>query len=354
MNIFRNKKKFNIGLPPGTIVEPQYKSKEKVTLDLYKYNKSCAEVFKDLSFAEFEKLYQKNDDFCYWLNVSSISDLELIQKLGEKFNLDSLSLEDLLNVDQRAKAEEWENYFYTCLKMVYSNKQNLIAEQLNIFFNKNILITFQEREGDIFDPIRKRIMLNQGKVRAKSINYLFYCLFDLISDSLYNLVISFEDELENLSFKIDENPEQQHFTSLQSLKKQILFFKKYIYQLKEVLSIIQKTDTKYLKPNIDPFWRDLDDHLNDIKEAVESLKELYGSTYDQYYSILNTRMNETMKVLTLSATIFIPLTFICGIYGMNFSYMPELQWKYSYFVLWGLFITITVSLLLYFRSKKWL
>lgn len=344
-----------VGLQPGTLLYTgdQHSSVE-IPITHYTYNhesftKNCY-TFEDDLFIELHPSYVN------WLNIGGIHNVELIKKIGETFNIDSLILEDLLNNSQRPKLEIRDDYIFITLKMIsHSNKKSVYEyEQISFILFSNLLITFQETPFDVFDSIRYRIEKRNGRLRSKKEGYLTYSLIDRIVDNYYIIIEDLEERIDDLEDKVTTEPTKDDFNKILDLKKELLKFRRALTPLKEVSSKFKDSDIyEYLGEDIDIYLCDLQDHIVIANESNDALFNRGNELLQLYHSTISTGMNEVMKVLTMISSIFIPLSFLAGLYGMNFQYMPELTWKYGYFFILTLMISILLGTAYFFKKKKW-
>lgn len=326
-------------------------SKSKIILELISYDRESHDRFDNIEVHELiERLH---GDRVNWINVDGLSNPEILEKLQSHFKLHSLLVDDVLN-DQRPKSEEFDDYLFFTLKMLYRIDDSCIDyEQISFVLGSNFLLSFQEKEGDLFDGFRERIRLDQGKVRKKQSDYLLYRLIDIIVDNYYNVLDRIGDLIEETEDQAYENPSYKTFHDIQSLKKELIFLRKALYPLREALSKIIKGESDFINDDTLPYFSDVYDHVAHLIDSLDTYKDLNSSLLDIHINAMNTRMNEVMKVLTVISTIFMPLTFIVGVYGMNFKYLPELNWRWGYFGVWGVMLAIVVGMLAFFRRKKW-
>ena len=323
----------------------------KIILELITYNRESHDRYDSIEMEDL--LGNMQTDRVNWINVDGLSNLENLEKLQTHFGLHSLLIEDVLN-DQRPKSEEFDNYLFFTLKMLYRIDDSCIDyEQISFVLGANFLLSFQEKEGDLFDGFRERIRLDQGKVRKKQSDYLLYRLIDIIVDNYYNVLDRIGDLIEETEDNAYENPSYKTFHKIQSLKKELIFLRKALYPLREALSKIIKGESEFIHEDTLPYFSDVYDHVAHLIDSLDTYKDLNSSLLDIHINAMNTRMNEVMKVLTVISTIFMPLTFIVGVYGMNFKYLPELNWRWGYFGIWGVMLAIVIGMLAFFRRKKW-
>jgi magnesium transporter len=293
------------------------------------------------------------DDRVNWINIDGLFNQDIIEKIQEKFNLHSLLIDDVLS-DQRPKSEEFDDYLFFSLKMLYRiDGMHFDYEQISFVLGKNFLISFQEKKGDLFDGFRERIRLDQGRVRKRQADYLLYRLIDIIVDSYYNVLDKIGDIIEEMEETVYENPSTDSFQKIQKLKKELIYVRKVLHPLRDALSRLIKGESEFLRDDNNHFFADVYDHVIHLIDSLDTYKDFTSSLLDIHINAMNNKLNEVIKVLTVISTIFIPLTFIVGVYGMNFKFMPELDWKYGYYGVWGIMILIMAGMLGFFRYKKW-
>jgi len=333
---------------------PRPPSDSKVILELIAYNKTVYEKYDNLSA---EELLQKiRPDRVNWINMDGLEDKHTIKAIQEHFNLHALLIEDILD-DQRPKAEEYDDYLFFTLKMLYRIKQGTIEyEQISFVLGHNYLVSFQEKEGDLFDQFRERIRLDQGRVRKKGADYLLYRLIDIIVDNYYTVLDSIGERIEIIedSFSHHLREKQEYtFQRIQRIKKELIYLRKAVYPLRDALSNLLKEESSFIEEENFRYFSDIYDHVIHLTDSIDTYKDLTSGLMDLYINTQNTQLNQVIKVLTIISTIFIPLTFIVGVYGMNFDYMPELRWHYGYGLVWGIMILLSLVMLSYFKIKKW-
>lgn len=297
---------------------------------------------------------EKEIDHISWINVSGIHDVDIVKTIGDDFNLHSLLLEDILNIEQRPKVEVYGENIVVFFKMLYLTDGVLEIEPISLVLGPNYIISFQEKEGDIFDNIRDRIRNGNGKIRKRKSDYLMFALMDAVVDNYFIVMEDIAEKLELLEDRLFEETDNSLLFELQMYRKQIVSMRRSIYPLREVVNKLNRTEFERISDDTERFFRDLYDHTIQIIETIETFKETVSSLKDVYMTGVSNRMNEIMKVLTLIATIFIPITFVAGVYGMNFEYMPELSWKYGYESAWLLMVSMSLAMIVYFKKKKWL
>lgn len=290
-----------------------------------------------------------------WINIDGLNDSSVIEKVGESFDIHPLVLEDVLHTTQRPKLEDHSEYLFLVVRMLYlpPESDELQSEQLSFILTEHCLITFQERTGDVFESIRERIRNNHGRIRKMGADYLLYALMDAIVDNYFLIMEATGEKIEAIEQSMMENPDTVLLNGLYRMKRELLYIRKSTWPLREAVGGLERGESTLLKKKTSPFIRDLYDHTIQVIDTVETFRDMLSGVQDLYLSSMGQKTNKVMQVLTIIATLFIPLTFVAGIYGMNFDYIPELHWKYSYAVFWVVIVLITFCMLLYFRRKKW-
>lgn len=347
-------KNHKLNLPPGTIVYTGNKKQKELILEVFDYNSTFFDN-KKLKTIEESFTYEKEDTIT-WINLNGLNHIDEIEKLCKHFGIHPLTQEDLVSVRQRPKVEDFDDYIFVVAKMLYFDSNfRLKTEHISFILGENYLLTFQESSGDVFDPIRDRLTFSKGRVRQNGSDYLMYTLLDLIIDNYFNIIEVLGQKIEKLEDELFNSSTNDVIAGkIMLLKKQILKIRKAIYPVREVINKLNKSESKLIHSKTGIYFQDLYDHIIQITESVDMHRELIWSLLDLHMTNISNKMNEVMKVLTIIATIFIPLTFIAGIYGMNFEYIPELKYKYSYFILWGVMIVLFGIMIYFFRRKKWL
>jgi magnesium transporter len=352
--MFKKSSKKKAGMSPGSLIHVGEQKVSRVTMSLINYDQERVEQHTCETTGDmFARLPESGIS---WLNITGLHDTGIIQEIGDKFGINALNLEDILNTDQRPKCEIYDDYVYIVMKMIAFDpvRKEIDTEQISLILGENYVISFQEREGDDFEPIRRRLQNSKGRHRRYGADYLLYAMMDVIIDNYYVILEQIGTAIEDLDGQILTDPDHDRLPEIQNFKREILMIRKSIWPLREVVNELQSEETDLITEPISPYLRDLYDHTIQVVETVEIFREMTANIMDLYLSNLSTRMNEVMKVLTIIATIFIPLTFIAGIYGMNFEVMPELHWKFGYPFAWGIMLAIAGVLILYFRKKRWL
>jgi len=342
-------------MPPGTVLHHEDEtSLEPVRINLVNYNDSNLTERNSTKFsADF---FHKEAGEKSWIDVVGIHNSNLIEKIGQHFNLHPLTIEDILNNEQRPKIEDNPNYVYLVVHMIGFDQESLKIdiEQVSLIMGKDYVLSFQEKSGDTFDPVRKRLEIAKGKIREAGPDYLVYSLVDAIVDNYFLVIEQLGNALDQLEDELLDNLQRETFNKTHALKKELMAIRRSVWPMREVVSKMERDQYLQIHDDMNIYIRDLYDHTIEIIDTVEVYRETVGGLVDLYQSMSSNKMNEVMKVLTIISTIFIPLTFITGLYGMNFHYIPELDWRYGYFMVWGISIALVVVMLIVFRRKKWI
>ncbi len=350
----RIKRSKKSGLPPGTLIHIGEKKTEKVRITLIDYDE---EHFQEKEVKTIEECFPfKDKPTVTWINIDGIHNIEPIEKIGKNFNLHPLLLEDIMSTEQRPKIEEFDNHLFIILKMLsYDKKEDeLKAEQVSLILGSNFVISFQESEGDVFDPARERIRTGKGRIRKTGSDYLAYTLMDAIVDNYFLILEKVGERIEDIEEELMADPTKETLQEIHKLKSDMIILRKSVWPLREVISGMERAESPLINDSTRTYLRDVYDHTIQVIDTIETFRDMLSGMLDIYLSSISNRMNEVMKVLTIIATIFIPLTFITGIYGMNFEYMPELHWQLGYPAVWLVMIAVVALMFLYFRRKRWL
>jgi len=346
--------KQKVGLVPGTLVYIGERRIEKVKIRIIDYDET---QFEEKEVEKVEECFPfKDKPTITWINIDGLHDVEVVEKIGKKFGLHPLILEDIVHTGQRPKLEDFGDHIFVVLKMLYYNKEKgeLEAEQVSLIFGKNFVISFQERVGDIFESLRERIRKGKGRVRKTGADYLAYALLDSIVDNYFVILEQLGETIEETEQELATEPDVATLQSIRSFKKEMIFLRKSIWPLREVVNSLERGESPLIHESTGIYLRDVYDHTIQIIDTVESYRDMLSGMLDVYLSIISNKMNEVMKVLTIFAAIFIPLTFVAGVYGMNFSFMPELGWQWGYFAVLLVMAIIGAILIVYFKRKRWL
>jgi len=350
---FIHRRSHKTGLPPGSLVFTGEKQAEQIQITVIDYSVDHLEE-KVLTTAR-EAFTFRDTATVSWIDIDSVHDVEAIQQIGEHFAIHPLVQEDIVNTSQRPKVEEYEGALYIVIKMLYYDEHHrrLEAEQVSLIMGHTYVLSFQEQAGDVFGPVRERLRSGRGRLRQCGTDYLAYALLDVIVDNYFLVLETMSEDIEELEVEVAGNPGQETQRAIGNLHRQLVVLRKAVWPVRELISSLERSESALITADIKPFLRDTYDHAVQVLDVTESLREMVAVLRDAYYAALSHRMNEIMKVLTIIATIFIPLTFIAGVYGMNFDYMPELHMRYGYPVSLLMMLGIGMLLVGYFKWKKW-
>ena len=347
------------GMSPGSLIFTGVKKTDKIEVSLFDYNSNTCKEMKVIDIDELAG-YKDNPNVT-WINITGLHDVNMLDRVGNIFNIHPLVLEDILNVSHSPKIEDYENYLFIVVKMInFNNDDNsLNIEQISIIIGRNYIITFQEREGDVFEPLRERIRTAKGLVRKYGEDYLAYRLLDSIIDNYFIVLENFDENIEEIEDQILSQTDDSSLEQIHHLRKELVKLRRAVSPLREMIFTIEKEKFQFIQKSTFVYLRDLSDHVKQIIDTIENYREFINGLLDVYLSSASHRMNEVVKLLTIISTIFIPLTFIVGIYGMNFRTdvskwnMPELNWWLGYPFVMGLMLIIAVCLIIFFKKKRW-
>ena len=343
-----------VGLPPGSVVYTGEQKVETVRITLFDYDE---DQFKERKLDNIEDAFDyKSTPTVSWINIDGLHDVSITEKIGKHYGLHPLVQEDIVSTAQRPKLEDMDTTLYVVLRMLhYDNSTHSVrSEQISLVLGTNFVISFQESIGDVFDPIRDRIRNAKGRIRKMGADYLIYVLLDAIVDNYFLILEKIGERIEVLEDELISNPTQATLAQIHQFKREMIFLRKSVWPLREMIGNLDRSESNLIQATTHPYLRDIYDHTIQVIDTMESFRDMVSGMLDTYLSSLSNRMNNVMKVLTIIATIFIPLTFVAGIYGMNFENMPELKWKYGYLGVWSIMLAILGGMLVYFRRKKWL
>ncbi|MFW6141725.1 MAG: magnesium/cobalt transporter CorA [Candidatus Saliniplasma sp.] len=348
------------GMPSGSLVHVGEQKMKDTKITLMDFTE---DHFEDVKVKDIEECKKYKDKATTtWINIDGLHDIEKIEELGGFYGLHPLLMEDILNTYQRPKYEEFEDHLFLVFKMVYLDikKRHIIREQVSVVIGENFILTFQEKSGDVFDPIRNRIKKEGSRIRGNKADFLAYTLIDAVVDNYFVVLEEFGERIENIESELIDNPEQETLYKIHNTKRDMITLRKSVWPLREVINGFLREDSPLIRDSTKIYLRDLYDHTIQVVDTIETNRDILSGLLDLYLSSISNRMNEVMKVLTIIATIFIPLTFVAGIYGMNFDpdasplNMPELGWYFGYPITIFVMLIIAVVMVIYFRRKKWL
>jgi magnesium transporter len=342
------------GLPPGTLVFTGEQRLENVTIQVIDYDEEKFQIIDAKTVDEC--LPFKDTPTVTWMNIAGLHDVAIMEKLGEHFGFHSLLLEDILNTSQRPKYEDFEEYAFLVIKLPHHDVETdeVRMEQISIVLAANFVVSFQEVPADPFEKIRERIRTAKGRIRKAGSDYLAYALLDAVVDHYFVILESLGDRVEVLGEETVSDPTPRTLHTIQTLKRELANLRRSIWPLREVVGSLARGESPLVKKSTEIYLRDVYDHTIQVVETIETFRDMVSGMFDTYLSSVSNRMNEIMKVLTIIATIFIPITFVAGVYGMNFQHMPELSRPWGYPAALGVMLAVCIAMLAYFRRKRWL
>src|ERR1035437_9845931 len=353
MSRYIEKKKEDIGLSPYALVFRGQKKTRNILLRAMDFN------LEDVSETEIkatdELLALNKSDKLSWLNIDGLDNIDLMENLAHIYKIDNNILSDVMNPSARPKMQEFDNGIFVTIKMVQSNEEDdlLTVENLSIIIADNILISFQEQPGIVFEPIRERIRRHKNKIRTSGSDYLAFALLDVVVDNyIYNIGLLGE-KIESLEEDMTNDPKKELLDDINAFKRELNFFRKNIKPAKEMILNLTKLDSEFIHDENTVHFRELQDNINEASELTDSYREILYDQLSIYHSSMSTKLNEIMRVLTIISVIFIPITFIVGVYGTNFVNVPELHWNYGYYIMWAIMVSTTLGMLWFFKRKKW-
>lgn len=348
----RNREKSK-GQSPGALIFIGTPRVDTVKIRVIDYD---ASTLTDQEIADISDISHFNDtETVTWININGLHNVEFIGKVGQIFDLHPLVLEDILNTGQRPKIEEFDSYIFIALKMIRYDADNgmVLNDQLSIVLGHRFVLTFQEQPGDVFNPVRNRLKRQKSRIRGTGTDYLAYALMDTVVDNYIHIIEGIGEKIEDLEGEILTGDDTGVMENINTFKREINYLRKSIRPAKEAVNKLVRLDNDIIDETTLPFLKDLQDLTHHAAEAIDTYRDLLTDQLNIYNSVMANRMNDIMKILTIFAAIFIPLTFFAGIYGTNFDYLPELHYKYSYFIFWGVLIVVAVALLYFFKRKQW-
>jgi magnesium transporter len=346
--------KDEIGLSPQELVFRGQRKVDEVLLRIMDFNESKVEEKFIKSATDLQEYL--NNESVTWFNVDGLHDLELIQDIGAALQLDQLLLADVLETNARPKVHEYENWIFLSLKMVQYNEdeKHFSVENLSIIFNGNILISFQEKKRDVFEPVRDRIRNHKRTLRGSKTDYLLFALLDTIIDHYLYVLSLFGEKIESFEEVLLDKPDKNVIEKINLFKKELNYIRKGIKPAREMILALSKIESDFIDNKNDVHFKELVSNINQASDSLDSYRELLSDQLNIYHMMISSKLNDIMKFLTIFSVIFIPLTFIAGIYGTNFDFLPELHFEYGYFIMLGLMAVISILMLFYFKRKKWL
>ncbi len=342
------------GSPPGTLVHVGEIKADRSSVAVLHYN---ADTLVEQSVAKIiDALDLSASEATTWINVEGLHDISVMEEVGRQYGVNVLTLEDILNTTQRPKAEVFDNYIFVAIKMLGydEEKESISSEQVSLVLGKKVLVTFQEGPGDVFEPVRERIRKGNPQMRTGGCGYLAYALIDAVVDNYYLILEELGRRIEVVEENIDADEDENILDEIHDIRRELIYLRKQVWPLREIITHLTRDGAPFIREKEGPFLRDVYDHTIQTIDTIESFRDILTAAQDLYLSTISNRMNEVMKVLTIISTIFIPLSFITGLYGMNFANMPELGWRWGYPAIWLLIVAVVLGMLIFFRRKKWL
>ncbi|MDH7514246.1 MAG: magnesium/cobalt transporter CorA [Bacteroidota bacterium] len=343
------------GLPPGSLVYVGEERHEPVRVEVITYDlRACTQ--RIVSPEELD-LTPREEEGILWVNLDGVHDASLLERIGAVFGLHELTLEDILNTEQRPKLEIYDRYVFIVMKMLWydGGERRLVHEQVSFILGEKFLLSFQEGvAGDVFESVRQRLRNERARIRSEGTDFLCYTLIDAIVDHYFAVLERIGEHISEIEDELIREADHQTLQTIHQLKRELVLLRKSVWPLREIVGAMERREIPFVTPSSQPFLRDVYDHIIQVMETLETYRDMLSGMVDIYMSTVSNRMNEIMKVLTIIATVFIPLTFIAGVYGMNFEHMPELHWRWGYAFAWGIMATVALGMFIYFRKKKWM
>ncbi|MGD8719453.1 MAG: magnesium/cobalt transporter CorA [Candidatus Zixiibacteriota bacterium] len=340
------------GQSPGTLALTDEAAAGAAEITVIDYNE--AELYESEVDSAAECAPFRDKPSVTWVNVDGLERTDVLAQLGACFDLHDLVIEDIANTEQRPKIEDYGSYLFVVLKMLYLDNGAIRTEQVSLVLGPDYVLSFQERAGDVFDLIRGRLRSAKGRIRKRGADYLAYAIIDAVVDNYFVILEQVGERVADLEDELTQNPTPETLRRIHSLKREMILLRKSVWPLREVVNSLGRDDISLVSEGTAVFLRDVYDHTIQVIDAVETYRDVLSGMLDLYISTVSNKMNEVMKVLTIIATVFIPLTFIAGVYGMNFRYMPELGWQWSYLVVWLVMLGVAGAMFIFFKVKKWL
>lgn len=340
------------GLSPGTLIHIGETRTNSVTVTRFNYaGTHCDEQV----VTDMETLRPPADETVTWVNVGGVHKVEVLEGFGKHFGLHPLLLEDIANTDQRPKLDDYETYLFLVMKMLMtSDRGDILVEQVSFVLGRNYVLSFQENGTDVFGAVRDRLKGGKGRLRQNGSDYLMYALIDAVVDQYFTVLEMLGERIESLQERVIADPKPETLQDIHALKRQLLFVRRAVWPLREAMNNLSRSECPFLHEPMKLFFRDVYDHVVQIVDTIETLREMVSASLDIYLSSVSYRLNAVMRVLTVITTIFMPLSFIAGIYGMNFEHMPELKWAWGYPMALGIMGIVAAIMLIGFRLKNWL
>jgi len=340
------------GLPPGTLVHIGEQKAGTVKIAAFNYAGARCD---ERTITDVEELRPPSDETVTWVDVGGVHSVETLEAFGKQFGLHPLLLEDIANTDQRPKLDDYDTYLFLVMKMMsVTDRGDILIEQISLVLGRNFVLSFQENGIDAFQSVRERLRGGKGRLRQNGSDYLLYALVDALVDQYFAVLEVLGERIETLQEKVMADPKRDTLRDIHALKRQLLFVRRAVWPLREATSSFSRTECPFVRDSTKVFFRDVYDHVVQIVDTIETLREMVSSSLDIYLSSVSYRLNDVMRVLTVITTIFMPLSFMASIYGMNFESMPELKWDWGYPTVLALMAVVAAAMLIGFRRRRWL
>lgn len=348
-------RKRKVGLPPGSMIYTGDKTEIPVLITYTEYDDDNYHL-ETYQKAENLPIHQSDESIVQWYDIRGLHDTKLIQKISESFGVHSLAMEDIVDVYKRPSHQEYKNgHFITIRSFRYNETINEVESQtISLFLGKGFVLSFQEHEDDVFKVLRDRIHASKGRIRERGADYLLYTIIDVVVDRYFHVIDRVEEILERVENTISTDTDSVNKGELHEIKVNLIRIRKSVVPLREALNQFIRSESDLIDPRTVSYLRDVYDHTIQVVESADTLRDILGGLQDLYISEISLKMNKVMQFLTIVTAVFVPLSFLTGLYGMNFEYIPELKYPNGYFVLWGVMLTITLAMLIWFWRKKWL
>ncbi|HLS10858.1 MAG TPA: magnesium/cobalt transporter CorA [Flavobacteriaceae bacterium] len=354
MTRFIKKKKEEIGQSPDELFFRGKKKMDQVVVRIIDFD--AENLTEDLVASVKEISKYKEEDTVTWLNIDGLHNLKLMEEIATVFDFDSLVMAEVMNTEARPKIIDYDNCTLITIKMLQQDPktETIMVENLSLILTKTVLITFQERKGDVFEPVRERIRKQKKRIKNGGTDYLTFALLDIVVDNYLYVISLLGEKIETLEENLLLDPDQDVIIEINNYKRELNFLRKNIKPAKEMIFSLAKMESELISDSTYVHFKELQDNISQASDSSDSYREILSDQLNIYHTTISSKLNDIMRFLTVFSVIFIPLTFIAGIYGTNFDHIPELHYKYSYFIMWGIMIVIVIGMLLYFRKKKWL
>ena len=351
---FIKKHKQEIGLPPDEWYFRGNKKIDEVLLRVIDFDPNNLEENAVKTVEEVLKYQDK--DTVTWFNVDGLHNIEVMEEIVKGFELDKLVIANVMDTQTRPRVQEFSNCIFLSIKMLQHNEKNdsITVENLSLIITDSVLISFQEKKGDVFEPVRERIRNQRKRIRNSGTDYLAFALLDIVIDNYIYIISNLGDKIEGLEESLLLDPKKSVIDNINSYKRELNFLRKNINPAKEMILSLSKMESEFIAENTYVYYKELLENINQATESSDSYREILSDQLNIYHTTISSRLNDIMKFLTVFSVIFIPLTFIAGIYGTNFDVLPELHYKYSYYVMLGVMLVLAIAMLIYFKRKKWL